>query len=282
MMAKMKVRKGLSVGLALGGGAARGIAHIGVIQALEKHAVPIDALAGVSVGSVIAAGYAAGMSCDQLIEAAGRVSWKDIGSWSFSVKGFNSNDRFGEWLAAVLPCSRFEDLKIPLRVVASDLQKGEPVVLEKGDLFQAIRASCAIPGLYVPVEIDGRLLADGYLTCNLPIRQVRGMGMDVVLSSAIGLEISSEVKLNNLYQILLRSFSIMSASVQRGQFRESDVVFRPQVESYNWADMASAPVFIKAGFDAVQEKAKEIQEALDPSFWSRVNWNPWRRRRESE
>ena len=154
------------------------------------------------------------------------------------------------------------------------------MVLEKGELFQAIRASCAIPGFYVPVEIDGKLLADGYLTCNLPIREVREMGMDVVLSSAIGLEISSDVKLNNLYQILLRSFSIMSASVQRERYQESDVVFRPQVEKYNWAHMDSAPALIKAGIDAVQEKRGQLQEAVDPSFWSRVNWNPWRQHRE--
>ncbi len=276
----MKVRKGLSVGVALGGGAARGLAHIGVLKALDEYGIPIDALAGVSVGSVVAAGYASGMTCDQLIEAAHSVTWKDIGSWSFSVRGFSRNDRLGTWLASVLPCSRFEDLQIPLRIVASDLHGGEPVVLEKGDLFQAIRASCAIPGFYVPVEIDGKLLADGYLTCNLPIREVREMGMDVVLSSAIGLEISSDVKLNNLYQILLRSFSIMSASVQRERYQESDVVFRPQVEKYNWADMDSAPALIKAGIDAVQEKRGQLQEAVDPSFWSRVNWNPWRQHRE--
>lgn len=281
-MAAMQVRKGLKVGLALGGGAARGLAHIGVLSQLERYQVPIHFLAGVSVGSIVAAGYASGLSCSELQEAASSVTWKDLGGWSFSVQGFNRNDRMASWLAKILPYSSFEELKIPLRIIASDLHSGQAVILEKGDLFTAIRASCAIPGLYVPIEVDGMLLADGYLTCNLPIRQVRAMGCDVVLSSAIGLEVSPDIKLRNLYQILLRSFSIMSASVQRGQFRESDVVFRPKVEAYNWAEIEAAPALIQAGEESVRERKTELEETLNPSFWTRVNWNPWRRSRECD
>ncbi len=273
----MKLKKGLRIGMALGGGAARGLAHLGVLRFLEREQVPLHALAGVSVGSIIAAGIAAGLDSKQLLETARTVDWKTIGGWSFSVKGFNRNDRMEKWLHESLPVRRFEELRIPLRVVATDLHTGEPVVFESGDLATAIRASCAIPGLYVPVEVDGRLLADGYLSCNLPVAQVKGMGVDVVLASAIGLEVSGAVKLNNIYQILMRSFSILSASAQQGHFRGADVVFHPQVESYSWADIESAPQLLELGEQEAEARREELEEALNPSFWKKVNWNPFRR-----
>lgn len=272
----MRVKKGFRVGLALGGGAARGLAHLGVLKALAREQVPIHAVAGVSVGSIIAAGVAAGLSPDRLLDSARSVTWRDMGGLSFSFKGFNRNLRMEQWLAKVLPVRRFEDLQIPLRIVATDLHSGAPVVLEKGELFPAIRASCAIPGLYVPVEIDGVLLADGYLTCNLPIAELRGMGVDVALASAIGLEVSENIKLNNVYQILMRSFSIMSAAAQRARYRDADVVFEPDVKAFSWSDITALPQLLKAGERSVEDKRNQLREALDPSLWTRLNWNPWR------
>ncbi len=274
----MKVKRGLRIGMALGGGAARGLAHLGVLSYLEQEEIPLHALAGVSVGSIIAAGYAAGLSVQQLLEAAKSVNWKQLGSWSFSVKGFNRNDRMTQWLADALPAEHFEDLQIPLRIVATDLHTGQPVIFESGDLATAIRASCAIPGLYVPVEVDGRLLADGYLSCNLPIRQVKEMGVDVVLASAIGLEVSPSVKLNNIYQILMRSFSILSATAQQVRSDEADVVFRPRVENYSWADIEAASELFALGEEDAEEKRAELHDALNPSLLKRIKWNPWRRK----
>lgn len=273
----MRVKKGLQIGMALGGGAARGLAHLGVLQFLEQEEIPIHALAGVSVGSIIAAGFAAGLSSRQLLEAAETVTWRKIGGWSFSVKGFNRNDRMEQWLNEALPVRRFEELRTPLRVIATDLHTGQPVIFESGELAPAIRASCAIPGLYVPVEIDGRLLADGYLTCNLPVRQVKEMGVDVVLASAIGLEVSPGVKLNNIYQILMRSFSILSAAVQRTGSEHADVVFRPPVESYSWADIESATQLLELGRETAQAQRGELEDVLNPTIWKKINWNPWRR-----
>lgn len=273
----MKVKKGLRVGLALGGGAARGLAHIGVLQTLESEGIPVHAAAGVSVGSIIAAAFAAGLPPQKLVDAARTVTWKDLGSWSFSVRGFNRNNRMEDWLARVMPVRTFEELNIPLRIVATDLRSGEPMVFESGELFPAIRASCAIPGLYVPVEWNGSLLADGYLTCNLPIRQVREMGVDVVLASAIGLEISPDVRLNNIYQIIMRSFSIMSSAVQKSGYYDADIVFKPEVSAYSWDDIESAPELLEAGRESVRERQAELEDVLNPSFFARLNWNPWRR-----
>ena len=190
VMMRLQDKNRPRIGLALGGGAARGLAHLGVLKVLIEEKIPIDFIAGVSVGSIVAAGFAAGLSMEQLIQQAESVTWKHLSRWSLSLQGFNRNDRMADWLESLLPVSTFEELKVPLRVLATDLRTGKPVVLERGPLFPAIRASCAIPGLYVPVEVNGYLLADGYLTCNLPVQQVREMGANIVVASAIGLEIS--------------------------------------------------------------------------------------------
>ena len=267
---QLKDRNRPRIGLALGGGAARGLAHLGVLKVLIEEKIPIDFIAGVSVGSIVAAGFAAGLSIDQLIQQAESVTWKHLGRWSLSLRGFNRNDRMADWLESILPVSTFEELEIPLRVLATDLRTGRPVVLESGPLFPAIRASCAIPGLYVPVEVNDYLLADGYLTCNLPVQQVREMGADIVVASAIGLEVSDQVNLNNIYQILLRSFSIMSSSVQSNSLPEADILIQPLIENFLWTDLEALSGLIEVGEEAAREQLDHLRKALQPSFWTRV------------
>ncbi len=267
---QLKDRNRPRIGLALGGGAARGLAHLGVLKVLIEEKIPIDFIAGVSVGSIVAAGFAAGLSIDQLIQQAESVTWKHLGRWSLSLKGFNRNDRMADWLESILPVSTFEELEIPLRVLATDLRTGRTVVLESGPLFPAIRASCAIPGLYVPVEVNDYLLADGYLTCNLPVQQVREMGADIVVASAIGLEVSDQVNLNNIYQILLRSFSIMSSSVQSNSLPEADILIQPLIENFLWTDLEALSGLIEVGEGAAREQLDHLRKALQPSFWTRV------------
>ena len=269
-MMRLQDKNGPRIGLALGGGAARGLAHLGVLKVLIEEKIPIDFIARVSVGSIVAAGFAAGLSIEQLIQQAESVTWKHLSRWSLSLQGFNRNDRMADWLESLLPVSTFEELKVPLRVLATDLRTGKPVVLERGPLFPAIRASCAIPGLYVPVEVNGYLLADGYLTCNLPVQQVREMGADIVVASAIGLEISDQVNLNNIYQILLRSFSIMSSAVQNNSLPDADVLIQPRIENFSWTDLDALSELIEAGEGAAREQLDHLWETLRPSFWTRV------------
>ena len=266
----METRNGLRVGVALGGGAARGLAHLGVLKALDRERISISALSGVSVGSVVAAGYAAGLPLDELMRHASKVSWKDLGSFSLSFRGMQSTDRMGEWLARVLPVRTFEELRIPLRLVATDLRTGAARVFDSGDLFTAIRASCAIPGLYVPVELNGSLLADGYLSCAVPTRQLRDAGMDVVIGSSIGLEVSENLKLNNAYRILMRSFSILSSHVQRTDHGDADVVIEPEVQRYAWDDMSAVDQLVEAGEVATRAKRDEIAALVNPTLLSRL------------
>ena len=163
------------IGLALSGGAARGIAHVGVLRALEEHHIPIDVIAGASAGALIGGSYASGLSIAELEEMARSFRWRHTARLSFSRLGLQSNARMEKFLRQRLPVTRFEDLKIPFAALVMDLQRGTPVVFrDEGDVPFAIRASACIPAIYTPIrDANGRWLVDGGLVANLPIRFVQ-------------------------------------------------------------------------------------------------------------
>ena len=170
------------IGLALGGGFARGLAHIGVLKVLEQEGIPIDFIAGTSVGSVIGAAYASGMSAKELEEIAALVRFKDFSRWTFSRFGLFSNDKMSIFLSKILRCKTFEELRIPLAITATDIITGEPAVFTTGGLVDPVRASCAYPGMFLPVNINGRLLVDGLLAYGVPAAPLRDMGAEKVVS----------------------------------------------------------------------------------------------------
>lgn len=175
------MKKRRRVGLVLSGGAARGFAHIGVLQALEARNVRIDAIAGTSMGAILGAMYAAGMTADEIYTLADEVGWRDVIDLSFQT-GLLKGDKLREFLAEHLP-ARFSDLKLPLVVTTTDVESGEEHVILDGDLIQAVRASSSFPGAFEPVEYDGRTLADGGIVNNLPVAAVGLTGCDYVLAS---------------------------------------------------------------------------------------------------
>ena len=149
------------IGIALGGGFARGLAHIGVLKVLIRNGIPIDAMAGTSAGSVVAAGFASGLTIEELIEQAHKIRWNGFARWTVARLGLATNERMGTALRRVLRCTRFEDLRIPLAVVATDISTGEPVTFRRGDLIPVLRASCSFPGLFTPVEYEGKRARSG-------------------------------------------------------------------------------------------------------------------------
>jgi NTE family protein len=173
------------VGLALGGGGARGMAHVGVIRALERAGIAVDCIAGTSVGSLVGAVYAAGLNGDQVLEMALQMRWLDILRPVWPRQGFISFARLESFFARVTGDPTFADLKIPYAAVTADLATGKQVVLREGRVARAVRASCSVPAIVTPVEVDGRLLIDGGVVNNLPISIVRDLGADVVI--AVGL-----------------------------------------------------------------------------------------------
>src|SRR5437879_5191012 len=160
------------IGLALGGGFARGFAHLGVLQVLEQNHIPISHIAGTSVGSILGAAYASGAPLSHIIETCRKLRFRDIARWRVSRLGLASNQRLENLIERVFESRQFENLRIPLAVVATDLTSGEPVVFTQGNLVDAIRASCAFPGLFEPVEIGTRCLADAGLVAPVDRKSV--------------------------------------------------------------------------------------------------------------
>src|SRR5574337_181468 len=170
------------IGLALGGGFARGIAHIGVLKALRDAKIPIDCIAGTSVGALIAAAYATGVPLDKMQRRAVATRFADFGKWRLSRMGFASNDRLERYLYQMSLFTRFEQTEIPLAIAATDLGSGEAVYFTEGEIGPALRASCAYPGLFLPVEHQGRILVDGFLAAPVPVDAVKRLGAEIVIA----------------------------------------------------------------------------------------------------
>ena len=165
-----------TLGLALGGGFARGMAHIGVLKVLEEAQIPIAALAGTSSGSVIAAGYCSGVSLAELAKMARRLRFRDFARWTLERGGLCTNDPLGAFITRTCPRKDFSELQIPLAVVATELLSGKPAIFRKGPISSAVRASCAYPGMFTPVEIDGVLHVDGMLSYEVPTTPLKADG----------------------------------------------------------------------------------------------------------
>src|ERR1044072_7502650 len=179
-----------TIGLALSGGAARGIAHVGVLRALVENNIPIDYVAGTSAGSLVGGAFASGAALDQLEELGGKMRWRDVGRMTVSRMGVQSNERLEQYLRERLPITRFEDLPVPFAAVATELKTGVAVILrDHGDVPFAIRASCAIPGWYVPViDEQGRQLVDGGRVAVIPSSVARSLGADLVIAVDVNAE----------------------------------------------------------------------------------------------
>src|SRR5437868_14557689 len=201
--------KPVSIGLALGGGFARGIAHVGVLKVLEEENIPVSFVAGTSVGALIGAAYCSGISPAELEEIGVRVRFKHFASWTLSRYGFASNQRMIGFLSSILRVKTFEELRIPLAVTATDFSTGDGVVFESGPLIEPVRASCAYPGMFSPVRINGRWLVDGMLAHPVPTVPLREMGAQRVLAVHLkGTWTNSGAGPRHLFDVIGQCFAI--------------------------------------------------------------------------
>ncbi len=175
----------MKIGLALGGGATRGMAHVGILSVLMDAGIQIHCVAGCSAGSVVGAVFCAGMPIDQMINAASHLRWNRLASRVMSRRGLITFDRLERWLVMVIGDLYFAELTIPFAAIAADTLTGERVVLQEGRVARAVRASCSLPGIAVPVEINDRILMDGGIVDNLPVSAARELGADFVIGSDI-------------------------------------------------------------------------------------------------
>ena len=173
------------LGLALGGGGVRGMAHVGVLRVLEAEGIPIDCIAGSSVGSLVGAAYAAGIGSERLLQLAMEIRWRDLARLQWSRAGFVNFEELESTLTGATGAPTFADLKIPYAAVAADLATAEVVIITAGPVARAVRASCSVPGIVPPVEVDGRMLVDGGVVNNLPISITRQLGADVVVAVSL-------------------------------------------------------------------------------------------------
>ncbi len=250
------------IGLALGGGFARGFAHLGVLQVLEQNHIPISHIAGTSVGSILGAAYASGAPLDRIIETCRTLRFRDIARWRVSRLGLASNHRLATLIERVFESRDFEDLRIPLAVVATDLTSGEPVVFTQGNLVDAIRASCAFPGLFEPVEIGTRCLADGGLVAPVPTHAARELGAGIVVGVSVGMQDGHRGAPTNIFQVVSRAVNAAQKHQLELWERDADLVLRPDVQSLAWDDFDRADEAIAAGAAAARRALQRIEKLL--------------------
>lgn len=261
------------IGLALGGGFARGIAHIGVIRVLEQHEIPIDFIAGTSVGALIAASYAGGSSTEEMERRGVETHFRDFGRWTLSRMGMASNEPLETFLHKFTPAKDFKEMRIPLAIVATDLMQGESVYFTRGEIGPALRASCAYPGLFLPVTHNGRVLVDGFLTETVPSPAARRMGAEFV----IGVHLEPgllETGPRNTIEVISRSFSIIQMAATQPWRAATDVLIEPNVHHILWDEFVKTPQLVEAGEAAARAALPNIKHALANWSASKVQNEP--------
>jgi NTE family protein len=249
------------VGLALAGGFARGIAHIGVLRVLREAGVPVDVVAGTSVGALIATGYCAGAQLEMMESVALDTKFTDFGRWTPSWLGLATNNRLEQFVARFTSIKRFEELQKPLAIAATDINMGLPVYYHGGLIGPPLRASCAYPGLFVPVKYEGRTLVDGFLTALVPIEGALILGAEVVI--AVYLEAGAVDEPRTFTDVLSRSFTIIQRHADLEWRKEADVIIEPDVTPFVWDDFSKTGELVRAGEEATLKALPAIRAALE-------------------
>src|ERR1700757_89433 len=244
------------IGLALAGGFARGIAHIGVLRAFRDAGIPIDCVAGTSVGALIGAGFCSGISLEKMQEIGQSTTFADFGRWTPSWLGLATNLRMEKYLARMTKATTFSELKIPLAISATDINAGVTVYYLNGSIAPPLRASCAYPGLFVPIQYEGRTLVDGFLTAPVPVEGALIQGADIVI--AVYLEAGGIENPRTFTDILSRSFNIMQKHTDISWRQQADVIIEPNVQSFAWDDFTKTPELVAAGEAAALNAIPEI------------------------
>ena len=253
-------KKAPRLGLALGGGAARGFAHVGVIQVLEEAGIRPDLVVGTSAGSLVAAFYASGKNGAQLQQMAETMDEATFTDWTLPIfsRGVLRGEALARYVGTQVGGRPIQDMPLPLGIVATDLQSGQGVLFRRGDTGTAVRASSAVPSVFQPVRISGSDFVDGGLVAPVPVRFAREMGAELVLA----VDISSPPEANapeGSLQILLQTFAIMSGHLAEAELKEADLVLRPEVGDLSAAEFSSREHAVLQGRMAVRKALPEIR-----------------------
>jgi len=243
------VPKPCRIGLALGGGFARGLAHVGVLKALEEAGIVPDFIAGTSVGAVIGAAYCSGVSAKELEEIASIVRFKDFARYTISRFGLCTNDCMTGFLHRILKVKTFEELRIPLAVTATDFVTGEPMVFTSGKLVDPVRASCAYPGVFLPVQVEGKLMVDGLLGHAVPAQPLKQMGANRVAAIFFGAHWIRKSP-RHVLEVIGQCFSIAQSNMSCLWQQHADLLVEPDVSAYAFDDFQKALGIVNVGYEA--------------------------------
>jgi NTE family protein len=252
------------IGLALGGGAARGFAHVGVIQVLEEAGIRPALVTGTSAGSLVAALYASGKTGSELQQIAETMEEATFADWTLPIfsRGLLRGDALARYVHVQVKGRLIEDLPLPLGIVATDLNSGQGVLFQRGDTATAVRASSAVPAVFQPVRVAGREYVDGGLVSPVPVRFARQMGAELVIAVDIS-NVPDANPAGDTLQILLQTFTIMGRSINSWELRDADLVVRPALSGVASADFNARKRSIQAGRLAMQQLLPQLKAALD-------------------
>jgi len=256
-------KRPVKLGLALGGGAARGFAHVGVLQVLEEAGIQPQLVVGTSAGSVVAAFYTSGKNASQLLKLSESMDESALTDWTVPLisRGMMRGDALAKYMTQNLDIKKIEEMKIPLGVVATDLHSGESILFQRGDAATAVRASSAVPAVFQPVQIGGKEYVDGGLVAPVPVRFAKQMGADIVLAVDISTPLEAN-KADGMLQILLQTFSIMGKSISDFELKEADLVVKPALSGIGSAAFSERKRSIEAGRVAMTKALPQLKILL--------------------
>lgn len=261
-MIKEKKINSRKIGLALSGGSALGIAHIGVIKALRENNIPIDFVSGTSAGAIVATLLAFDIPLNKMIEASENLNWKKISKFGYSSMGWNSNEPIGEKIEEIIGKEKIENAKIPLAIVATDIDTGEEIVFRKGSVAKAIMASTCIPGFYVPVEIKKRRFVDGGLVENLPLSPLKKMGAEIRIG--VDLEVWRKFrKTKNALDVIKSSYLILMKQQALFIDKNFEIIIEPHLENFRASDFDKSEKIMQAGYKAARLMIPEIKKQME-------------------
>ncbi len=249
------------IGLALGGGAARGFAHIGVLQVLEEQGIKPDVIVGTSAGSIVAALYASGKSPAEMVTLATNLDESTLKDWVFPGRSLMKGEALASFVREATGGRPIEAMRLPLGIVAADLQSGQSILFRRGDPGTAVRASSSVPGVFSPVKIGDREYIDGGAVSPIPVRYARQMGADVVIAVDIS-AIPEGQPVKGMIDILLQTFNIMGHSISQFELKDADVVMRPKLEGIGSADFSNRRLSILAGREAALMVMPQLKERI--------------------
>lgn len=254
-------RKKRNIALALGGGSARGIAHIGVLKVLERERIPVDMIVGTSMGALVGAAYCTGVSLQHMEERSGNFTMRKLLDPTVPKLGILAGDKLEGIIRELIGPKTFADCRIPLAVVTMDIETAEEVVYRSGDLIKVIRASCSWPGVFNPVRMGNRLLVDGGIKHSVPAKIARDLGADYVIAVDVGFCIK-QAKIDNIIQMIVQSFQVTGEELNRYQSREADAVIKVDLPDIDQAAFHRAREMIVKGSAAADAAVGKIKRDL--------------------